>query len=528
VTIGDVNGLAATDAMGWRSRPAKKVSLGRRFVMQTISAAPSAASLIESMRDLGYSLETALADVIDNSIAAHASKIEVFADTTSPEIRIGVLDDGAGMSETELRTAMRLGSQSPSEARDALDLGRFGLGLKTASFSQCRRLTVASRRNGVTSAVTWDLDRVRETDEWLLEIPDDPASIPWIDQLEEAGTLVVWQTLDRLLERHGSRNEPTDHRHVVRRIDEATEHLELVFHRFLSGERGLKRVEILVNGRPLEPFDPFHARHEATSADPVEKIRIGGQVVTIQAFTLPHHSKVTPSEWERYAGRAGYLKNQGFYVYRAKRLIIHGTWFGLARQTELTKLARVRIDMPNGLDEKWKIDVKKASAQPPRQVKDRLRRIIETIGASSIRVYTGRGRRLVGDDQLPIWMRVQDKGEIRYEVNPDHPTLAGFAKQLPEELRAGLTRVLELTGAALPLDALLTDLGGEPEKVTGAALSDAALEYAVATTVASLRNNGVGDDAIAEMLRVAEPFRSNWQRTELQLDRTLLEAVTGV
>jgi hypothetical protein len=129
--------------------------------------------------------------------------------------------------------------------------------------------------------------------------------------------------------------------------------------------------------------------------------------VKVQAYTLPHHKK-DPEGWERHAGKAGYLKNQGFYVYRGKRLIIHGTWFGLARQTELTKLARVRIDMPNEMDAEWKIDVKKASAQPPYHIRERLKRIIETLGASSRRVYTARGRRLTADSQLPVWQRIQD------------------------------------------------------------------------------------------------------------------------
>jgi len=477
--------------------------------MRTVCAAPSAASLIQSMRDLGYSLETALADVVDNSVTAHASRIEILAETTTPAVKIGVFDNGDGMSEKQLLAAMRLGSQNPLEERESSDLGRFGLGLKTASLSQCRVLTVISRRDGVTSAAVWNLEHVEEADDWLLEIPEDLTSVPWVDQLGEHGTLVVWQELDRLMEQHSSRNEPMDHAHVVRRIDNAREHLELVFHRFLSGERGLTKVQILLNGRPLEPFDPFHSSHRATIVGPVEKIRVGGQVVTVQAYTLPHHTKVTPSDWDRYAGPAGYLKNQGFYVYRAKRLIIHGTWFRLARQAELTKLARIRVDMPNGLDEHWKIDVMKASAQPPRQVRERLRRIIETIGATSKRVYTVRGRRLVSDNQLPLWSRVQDKGEIRYEVNHDHQVLADFNAALPEDIRASFLRVLELTSAALPFDALLADFSGEPEKVGGSSLSDEALQYAVATTVPRLRDDCVSDDRIVEMLRFAEPFRSH-------------------
>ena len=159
---------------------------------------------------------------------------------------------------------------------------------------------------------------------------------------------------------------------------------------------------------------------------------------------MPHHKKVPPADWERYAGKAGYLKNQGFYVYRGKRLIIHGTWFGLARQKELTKLARVRIDMPNGMDAEWKIDVKKASAQLPYHVREKLRRLIETIGAPSRRVYTARGRRLASDSRLPVWQRMQSGNEITYCLNPEHPVFADFAGRLPDDLKTDFMRVLEM------------------------------------------------------------------------------------
>ena len=161
---------------------------------------PRASVLIESMRDIGYSLQTAVSDIIDNSIAAGAKNIEFLADTTSDLPAIGILDDGSGMSDDELLEAMRPGTRSPLEGRPDHDLGRFGLGLKTASFSQCRRLTVLTRKAGTTSCAVWDLDTVAESDEWYVELPDSIADIPWVDRLERNGTLVVWQKLDRLVD----------------------------------------------------------------------------------------------------------------------------------------------------------------------------------------------------------------------------------------------------------------------------------------------------------------------------------------
>lgn len=482
--------------------------------MRSIRAAPCASMLIASMRDLGYSLETALADVIDNSIAAGASTIDICAEIGQPP-RIAVVDDGHGMSHDALMTAMRLGSRNPLSDRPAADLGRFGLGLKTASFSQCRRLTVATRTAHGTHAALWDLQHVADRDDWLVQLPDNIAAIPFANSLGNTGTLVLWEDLDRLVEVDSS---GPCLRHLVTRLDDARSHLELVFHRFLSGEPGYRKITIRLNGRPLEARDPFNSRHPATVIGPLETIHVGGHAVHIQAFTLPHHRKVSTQEWERDAGREGYLKNQGFYVYRERRLIIYGTWFGLARQAELTKLSRVRIDMPNGLDEEWKIDVKKASAQPPLVVRERLRKILTTIGADSIRVYTTRGRRRTDDSRLPAWTRVQDGAQLRYQTNRDHPVIAAFLSRLEHGLHREFARVLDFVESTLPIDMLFADMGAAPDRVATHAINDAALRHAVYTTAARLRAAGVSANAVATMLQQAEPFASNWERTEAVLD----------
>lgn len=481
--------------------------------MRTVRVSPSASILIESMRDIGYSLETAIADVIDNSITAGATKIDIRADSNEKP-RIAVIDDGCGMSWEQLVAAMRPGSRSPLEERTPADLGRFGLGLKTASFSQCRRLTVVTRRAGQTHAAVWDLEHVAKADDWLVQIPDDVSAIPWTDCLSETGTLVLWEDLDRLVE---DQDGVPSVAHFVSRIDDARSHLELVFHRFLSGEAGLRKLDVRLNDRPLEARDPFHSRHPATIIGPPEMIRVGPHTVQIQAFTLPHHRKVTPDEWERLAGREGYLKNQGFYVYRERRLIIYGTWFGLARQAELTKLARVRIDMPNGLDSEWKVDVKKASAQPPFLVRERLRRIIETIGATSKRVYTSRGRRRATDNRLPVWIRVQDKNQISYQINREHPVVASYQSRLDDSQLCEFSRVLELFESTLPMDMFFADMGSVPDLVAENTVPDETLRHAVFTTAARLQEAGVKPNALIDMMQCAEPFSSNWERASVLL-----------
>ena len=479
--------------------------------MRVLEIPPRPSSLIESMRAIGYSLNTALADLVDNCIVAGAKTIQIFSTPDTADLKVGILDDGVGMTEEELLEAMRLGTRSPLEARAQSDLGRFGLGLKTASFSQCRVLTVVTRVKGTTAVARWNLDHIAESGTWQVQIPDDLTSIPWMEHLGSSGTLVVWEQID-LGTHDGDLSKTTDD--FVRQLDEARSHLELVFHRFLTGEPRRRKVSIQMNNRNLEPYDPFHSSHPATIAGPEERIQVAHEHVQVQAFTLPHHGKVTQAEWERHAGPEGYVRSQGFYVYRERRLIIYGTWFGLARQSELTKLARVRIDMPNALDAAWKIDVKKASAQLPPPVRDRLRRIIEPLAATSKAVYRTRGRRLIEENRIPVWKRIQNKNRIFYRINDEHPMVLDLLTKLSPEARSDFLKVIEVAGASLPMDALFSDLGGDVDSVVDSETSEQALRYVALTTFAHLRKTVASDEDAFTLMRVAEPFRSNWKRTE--------------
>lgn len=474
--------------------------------LRTRDATPNASAFIEGLRDVGYSLETALADIIDNSISAGANSVQILADTVSSEFKLAIVDDGEGMTEDELLEAMRPVSRNPIDVRRKNDLGRFGLGLKTASFSQCRKLTVVSRKNGLTCCARWDLDEVARSNKWLVQFFDDLTEIPWVHELKYSGTIVIWESLDRLIGNVASDIQAS----INSQIDQASEHLELVFHRFLAGESGTKKIKMFLNDRQLEGFDPFHSTHPATQVGPIEKIKVKDSILEIQTFTLPHHKK-DPEGWERYGGRAGYLKNQGFYVYRAKRLIIHGTWFGLARQKELTKLTRVRIDMPNDMDSDWKIDIKKASAHPPFYVLERLRRIIDTIVGTSRRVYVARGQRLATNDRLPVWQRLQNSNEISYIINRDHPVLADFLQKIPSDYVKDFNNIIEMIASSIPTDALFADIGDNPRHVSGHTMTEEALSNIVEMTFFALVKSGFNSREAIEMMRLADPFRHQWE-----------------
>lgn len=472
---------------------------------EVIRLDPEPSILIESLRDIGYSFNSALADIVDNSITANADEIWVLAIPTD-EFRIGIVDNGDGLSHGDLKQAMRLGSTDPRQKRALNDLGRFGLGLKTASFSQCRRLTVVSRKDGETSAFTWDLDLVVEQNEWTIIERNDPAELPFIDELGETGTLVLWEKLDRLTGTRGSGK--VDHTRV---ISEAQDYLSLVFHRYIAGEKGLNRISLRVNNFVLEPIDPFNTKHRATQSSPLEQICPG---VTIQAFTLPHRSHYdSQQEYEHFGLSGGYLKSQGVYLYRAKRLILYGTWFGLAKKTALTQLTRVRIDIDINQDEVWKIDVKKVSAQMPEVVRERVKALISTIGAPSRKAYRRRATRLTSPDVYPAW-NVEQVGEKKlYRINRDHPVIVNLRDTLDDAGRQCFETALSVIESSFPTESLFYDLASNEENVTFATLKDDEFSNATRTFFSMLKQAGHDEDTILSIMRNAEPFQSRWANT---------------
>jgi hypothetical protein len=476
--------------------------------MRTADATPHAASLIQSLRDIGYSCETALADILDNAITANAGRIEILTDISSSDPAIGILDDGSGMTLDELVEAMRPGSKNPLENRSADDLGRFGLGLKSASFSQCRRLTVLTRKAGVSAGATWDLDLVARTNRWEIVLHSDLESQPWSERLGDNGTLVIWRDLDRLGGGIDG-NEAGRAAHINRAIAQAERHLRLVFHRFMSDDR--PPLELWLNGRRLEPVDPFGRSFAGHQADRIDSLDMTCGSVEFQCFTLPHHKAVSRAEWEDLGGPEGHLRSQGFYVYRGRRLIITGSWLGLARQTELTKLCRIRVDIPNTMDSEWKIDVKKASAQLPPMVRERMRNLVERLSLTSKRTYQRRGQKLVDHEYMPLWHRIQRDGAIVYRPDGSHPVLADFSARLSADMQNEFANIVGVLGSTVPIASLHADFAGSAEDVQADEADEGVLRQLASAMVRMLREQGRSTEEILDSLHPIEIFRTNWQ-----------------
>ena len=461
---------------------------------------PNAASLIESLRDIGYTMPTAVADIIDNSLTAGASRISIRAHTDPVDAAIAIIDNGHGMSESELFEAMRPGSKTPTEARSKDDLGRFGLGLKTASFSQCRRLTVVTCKKGLKSVAIWDLDLVVEKNSWIVERRKSDAGIRYAELIKGNGTLILWERLDRVSLELGDQT-------LLRNLDETSNHLELSFHRFMKPELGKAIVDFDINGRKLVSCDPFCEWHEATIRQPLDRREIEGSAVIIQPFILPHRNKVkSEAEWKRMGLSQGHMRSQGFYLYRNRRLIRHATWFRMAAQNQLTQLARIRIDIGNESDSAWKIDVLKAFASPPPELRNHLRNIIESLSGKSKRVYQKRGAKLTEDNPLPLWQRLKVDSKVNYLLNSEHPSFIKFDDSLTETQSLEFQEFMRLVSAGLPIEALHHDMVGNFEAISHPGLDEAEIISSGRVLIESLRELGHSDREIMKLMNSIPPY----------------------
>lgn len=420
--------------------------------MDEISSPPAAAALMESTRCIGYSFESAISDILDNSISAKAKNIWIYS-APSEDPFVTILDDGEGLTRAELIEAMRYGA-NPNEKRDETDLGRFGLGLKMASLSQCRCLTVISKTDEGITSCRWNLDRVIETDQWTLQILSESEIIdlPSVSDLmkQTHGTLVVWQNLDKLKERAIKVSEL-----MKSTLESCKKHLSLTFHRFM--EPKVNPLNIFLNKDKLVPFDPFFTSSTLTRALPEQPVYIQNQEVTVKPYVLPPESKMTHADIEKIGGLQRNL--QGFWVYRNKRLIIPGTWFKLRPGRELTKLARVRVDIPNSLDSIWDIDVKKSSATVPAVFQHDFEKVLDKVTESSEYKYKFRGRKVSDTHKQFIWDKYSHDGGYRYAVNREHPIVKTCLDAADEQTRKSILELIKFLEDTIPFNDIFNTMG---------------------------------------------------------------------
>jgi hypothetical protein len=463
------------------------------------------------MRAFGYSLPTAIADLVDNSITAQARTVDIDLHWAGLDSRITVLDDGHGMNGAELSNAMRLGSTSPRELREPGDLGRFGLGLKTAGFSQARSLTVASKQTGgALETRRWDLDYVAAEASWSLLLDPAPGSEDTIASLDPlpSGTLVVLQRLDRLA--GPAADDSADRDRFLAHVREVEEHLAMVFHRFLSGRASLR---IRVNGNDVTPWDPYLASNPATQALPPESLPFQGGVVEVQPWVLPFFTKIKGDVHRSAQGPKGWNAHQGFYVYREGRLLVAGDYLGLSfKQEEHNKLARIQVDLDNSMDLAWQIDVRKATARIPGELRDDMRRIAQRTRKAASDAYRFRGKTIARRSPVAqsfVWRRRELRdGAFAYVVNREHPLIqAAFDEAGPA--RDVLDRILRLVEESIPTSAISMDASENPD-LAHARVPFHGRTAEVSTMLhrahARLVEGGAPPEAALQILANTEPF----------------------
>lgn len=411
--------------------------------LESIEVLPSAARLISSLRDVGYSFRGAVADLVDNSIAANASRVSITMSWAGAESFVRIADDGDGMDSDRITEAMRFGSERDYKLDD---LGKFGLGLKTASLSQCKRFLVTSKssNDGKISARRFDQDLIEERNAWIIE------SLSAADLPEEAtaplssgtGTTVIWSKLDRVLGDHfqdtaSARNRFLDH------AEDLEKHLGMIFHKFIEGtatSRKGEKLEIYVNSRRISPWNPFAPDEQATKCVSDDRFDIAGHgaagSVRVTSWILPRKDEFSSEkEFERLSGPSKWNQQQGFYIYRSDRMVQSGGWSRLGAADEHTKQARVALEFFPELDPAFEINISKMTVALPGALREILKPRMASLRGQAKRSYGQVAAKKAGGSAETRTLREvqRDKLDVAPPIQPQIavPVLPARSPQLP-------------------------------------------------------------------------------------------------
>jgi hypothetical protein len=424
------------------------------------NAKPNPKSTINSYRSFGYNLSTAIADIIDNSISAQASSIYINYYWDGKDSYLSILDNGKGMSLQELLMAMTPGSKDPEDERDEKDLGRFGMGLKTASFSQCKRLTVATKKDSELYKRCWDIDFINEEQEWtLLNYISNDSHLESLEELE-SGTLIIWEKLDRIVGTAETENEAVKSA-FYNEFTIVKAHLSMVFHRFIEQ----KKIKLYLNNLEIEAWNPFLLNLNPKPEMGLTEVLHGKVEVTY--FILPHMSRISQSDYSKSGGPLGWFQQQGFYVYRGERLLVAGEWLGLEKKREYSKLVRISVNFSNAKDFDWNLDIKKSTATPPIEIRKDLARIAKIACMKSAKVYNWRGQKNIDliPTNKPIQKLWEDEttrdGIKKYKINRKHELIKRAIENDSTDAKL-FSKALKLIEENIPLELILYNQNEDP------------------------------------------------------------------
>lgn len=474
--------------------------------VETTSAEPDASSMIETFRAIGYSLETAISDIIDNSIAANAKNIWIEYYWEGENTVLSILDDGKGMTNEDLIQAMRPGSKNPLDVREKNDLGRFGLGLKTASFSQTRKFSVISKAiDSIPYLWSWDLDFVNKSKSWTL-IRYCPQYEHFIEKIQHlaSGTCVIWWDLDRITKDTKEDNEDSKKK-FLEIMDNVKKHLSMVFHRFIDAG-----TNIYFQGRKIKSWDPFMIGFDGLQPKPEVKFQDGE--VIIKGFVLPHRSKLSPEDYDYGKGpKESWTAHQGFYVYRNRRLLVPGDWLSLFKKEVHYDLCRIRIDLTNNVDEDWQIDIKKSIARPPLKYKEQITAVAKEVRIQALEVYRSKGkilkRKLADDEYFPFWEERLRHGKRFYRINRKHPLIDELLSK-SSDLTINVENILQFIEETIPVPQITFQENENhiPHGQPFEGKNDEAVRSTMKAMYQNLRNSGKTDERAKSIILNIEPF----------------------
>jgi hypothetical protein len=429
-------------------------------IIQSEVADPNPEYLIKSIAEQGYSLESSLADLMDNSISAKANKIEVLIKMEQEPFTLFIADNGNGMDEETLKASMQFPSNSPEEARNVLDLGRFGLGMKTASFSQTRCFTVLSRKKGTENYCgrTWDVNYLKRIGKWRLIVNTPEEIITLIQQYRlvseghlnrfedfDANTIVVWKGLYKF---ENYLEEDNRQSALKKQITEVTsDYLSLVFHRYM--ERKANPLEIRINNNLISPFNPFPTSISDFRPIEYKQKNFSTDIIKIEGFVLPSRSIDESQNISIWTTKNRSLMDmEGIYIYRADRLIHFGGWNGLIKKAPRLQLARLRVDIGNSVDHLLHLNVSKSQIEIPHDLTAAFEKYIDELKTQAEREFFNRGIRKFSsnhkENNVQLFERKASNKGTLLEVNISFPLLKSLISELKKEQLTKLNLVLRM------------------------------------------------------------------------------------
>jgi hypothetical protein len=358
--------------------------------------------LLQGYSRYGYTPQTALADILDNSLSAGASLIKIdISEQVDGSNKVFIADNGKGMSRDRLKAALAFGS--PAEIQNSR-LSKFGFGMKTASLEVSPTgfsIVTRSSETGETSAVSLlDEDQIGSGAPNGRLWKEEEISQTWLNRLNEvagengSGTLIIWEDAD-LKKADKYKNDVGSVEQTRNRIENRiSQYLSMVFHRWLEGNSSSgQRIQIKFQDEFLEPWNPLSEKYlDTNEVSPIPPFEIEGDsgksvVVTLQPWVIRKDIPRTEAESQARKGN----RNQGIYLYRMDRIINNPQWFDIRpnKRDPLNGL-RFALNISPDLDDLLHLDVKKSHAELPDEFLSLIRPWVEKyIKSEEDRANTG-------------------------------------------------------------------------------------------------------------------------------------------